>query len=162
VWKKEGPQLLKVLHKEIIADMHKRGMDIYSPPDKEEFANLIGKQTLADIPSPDKIRWSMRGVLTSVKILRKSVADSGAAAWLHSLATVLDYVINVGTWLVVMVTFICRYLWSRAVFRAVLVAAIVAVVAIFLWEKSLHDWWVYWLWPKVQWWGSAAGDETST
>jgi patatin-related protein len=132
----DGPAMLEKVQDEIIREMNDRGMRVYFPNDGQ-FEHLIGRQTLADIPTQDKIRWSLRGALTSVKILRKSVADSGAAFWLRWLTNGLDWIVNGLTWAVVLVTLILK----RNVFRWALGIAFLVVVVMLLWENSLHAWW---------------------
>ena len=119
--------------------------------DRDEFDSLIGKQTLADLPRSDKIRWSMKGVLLTLKMVRKSLVDSKAAPWLGWLVKAMNAVISVATVIVVLVVLALRGLWSAKLVRGVAAVGIIAVTVILLWEKSLHEWWGWvqgWLWPR--------------
>lgn len=138
IWNTQGPQLLAQLQEEILHDMERLSMDIYSAGQKKDADHLIGKQTIADIPLPDKIRWSALGVLTFTKILRKSVADS-PARWLRGLMSLLDGAVRVLTWGTVAVTVLCKYLWWKRPFRRLFLILVIAGIAWLLWNRSLHD-----------------------
>src|SRR5207237_184498 len=77
-------QLLTRASAEIREQMAIRKMRILRPD----------KQTLVRIPALDKVRWGMGGALTTLKILRKSIVDSGAAGWLWWVLSPLDRTIT--------------------------------------------------------------------
>jgi predicted acylesterase/phospholipase RssA len=143
--------LLRGARNGILDEMRTQGMDIYSPSDGR-FEHLIARQTLAAIPAPDKVRWTTRGLLTSVKILRRSIAESRAAGWLQWLVNILDYAVNGLTWLAVAIAVVCKYAWSQKHVRRLIVGLLIGVGAIVLWET--RDSWLGWVQHVASWWPS--------
>jgi hypothetical protein len=126
---RERQELLQKATEDIRAKMHLLNMDILRPD----------KQTLARIPTPDKIRWGMKGLMNTVKILRKSVADSGAAGWLQWLINPMNWASNVLSGATLLVAVLCKALSTRKSLARIAAYTTVGVVSIVLWENR-HTW----------------------
>jgi hypothetical protein len=146
-WGTRGRTLLKRAQDEVTADMESRGMGISASAAKSR-KDLIGEQTTAVIPFSRKAGWSGRAVLTLLKMVRKSLAESRAQFLARTFVSGLDYVIRVLTWLFLGTTFIAGLFRRSRVLGYVIAVLAIMAVGVMLWEQSLC-WWVRWLVPSL-------------
>ena len=126
-------QLLTRATEDIRKSMELRKMTILRPD----------KQTLARIPAVDKVRWGMGGALTTLKILRKSFVDSGAAGWLRWVLSPLNATISGLSIVTILSAGLLKWYSKQKRWAQIALIALAAlIVGLFLWKTSN-----YWLGP---------------
>ena len=72
--------------------MNRRGARISNSNDPRDIQNLIGKENLDAINPNKKVEWSLRGMVTFVKILKDSLAKSKMAFLFRKVLSMFDVV----------------------------------------------------------------------
>jgi patatin-related protein len=131
--------LTRRAHREILRDMRSLGMGIREPAAAGGREEWIGRQDLGAVPVTKKIEWGLRGALTTLKVLRRSAAESRAAWLLRGPLTALDWALHPLVWIAVLATAVLRVAARSRAVRVALAAAALMLLGVLLWEFFLRD-----------------------
>ncbi|MGH7945875.1 MAG: DUF3376 domain-containing protein, partial [Opitutaceae bacterium] len=143
-------ELIKEAQEEIVSDMNCLGMGIstsaaaLTQTERPKREDLIGKQDLSAIPADQKIKLSWRGVITTLKIVRQTLAQTEAAFLFRGPLYILDKVILGMTGIFVLFAWVFAKLFRWRVLRWLIVAAALIGLGILLhlaWEYPLSELW---------------------
>jgi predicted acylesterase/phospholipase RssA len=135
-WESIGLPLVQELQAGIVAEMKEQyGMSIFEPDTSTALKDLVGKQTLANLPCTDKFSWLMQGTLTIGKIMRQGLADSKSSTFLPWLMIVPNKLIQALTALAVLAKMIAKLSWPWVLVLGLAVGAAAAVAAF-----GFHPW----------------------
>ncbi|RJQ54004.1 MAG: patatin-like protein [Desulfobacteraceae bacterium] len=137
----ERKDLIEQAHEEILDEMRELGAGIYNRTDNPEHKDLIGKEDISAIPAGRKLDWAARGLLTFLKMGRKSWADTKVAGWVPKVTALFDWVIGFLIAVVFLFSWIGHRLFRWRVLGYVLAAIFFMAIGIVLWNYSLEDLW---------------------